>query len=107
MGHHLSFLLARLIRYEDFVKTSSFLICTWAIAHSLNPPFAIRPHGQVFNLTADVWVLKKNDLKHLFLCFFSVMYDVIFRYINANPEAEGVPFRTNQHCEIMERVRTS
>ena len=70
MGHHLSFLLARLIRYEDFVKTSSFLICTWAIVHSPNPPFAIRPHGQVFNLTADVWVLKKNDLKHFFLCFF-------------------------------------
>ena len=42
----------------------------------------------------------KNDLKRIFLCFlaFAVMYDGIFRYINANPEAKGVPFRkTKKH----------
>ena len=46
---------------------------------------------------------QKKWFETFFLCFVSVMYDVIFRYINANPEAEGVPFLTNQHCEIMER----
>ena len=51
--------------------------------------------GQVFNLTADVWVLTKMIWNAFCLCFlaFSVMYDEIFKYINANPEAKGVPFR--------------